>query len=536
MPSQSAASMNFFIEINGKVVQSTSSGFIPQLLILTQNPILPTGTVQQFTTASEVSAYFGNTSYDNSTEYQDALNAGFYFTASTKTQKKPSSVLFYRYVASNVGAYTRGSKLTAVGANNDLTALKLVTAGTLALIFNGTTYNVTGIDLSAQNSFSAMATALQTAIRLVSGLSTVTVEFDTTTNAFTITFPYDGTKANTVGYIVASSTGATNQLSQRMKITEASGAVLSQGLAAQTPAQVMTAITNLSSNFATYICNFDINSDPTYDIVNALTAWNDVQTYYYLPIFYDTNGGESSPITNPMQASLIANGWGQDSATPYTFNTTLMYIINTVDTIGLPFAVAGVLASYDFQAVNAIIQLNANGFAGITPIITNNSDLNLLINTFGANSYINLNTRANNFQWFEKGEIGGNYQWADTFVGYVWMADQIQVTLANLQQSLNSIPYNNLSIINSVINPIFVQGLRAGVVQNNIPISATQQQELIQQAGYDFTPILFNQGYYMPQIIPTAQDIATRTLSNINAWYTYAGGPVQITVNVTTVL
>lgn len=529
--------MNFFIQINGRVVQSISSGFIPQLLVLTQNPILPTGTPKTFTTAAEVTAYFGNTSYDNTkTQYTDSTNAGFYFKASPKSQTPPKSILFYRYVASNASAYTRGAALTAVGTTNDLTTLKLVTAGTLALIFNGTTYNVTAIDLSAQNSFAAMAAVLQTAIRLVSGLSTITVGFDTTTNAFTITFPYNGALANTVGYIAASATGGTNQLAQRMKITEATGSVLSQGLAAQTPAQIMDALVNQTSNFFTIVPNFDINSDSTYAVANGLVEWNSVQPYLYLPLLYDTNGGASSPITNPMQTLLIANGWGQDSVAPYTFNTNLMYIINTEETVALPFATAGTIASYNYSAPNGIIQLNAITYAGIETIINNNSDLDLLINTFGANSYINLNTRANNFQWFEKGNIGGSYSWADTLVGYVWLADQIQVTLAGLEQSLNSIPYNNLSIINSVINPIFGQGLRNGVVQNNIPISATQKQALIQEAGYDFTSILFNQGYYMPQIIPTADDIANRALSNVNAWYTYAGGPVTITVNVTTVL
>lgn len=540
MPSQTAASMNFFISVNGKVVRAISSGFIPQLLVLTKNPILPTGTPQSFSTAADVNSYFGNTSYDSSkSQYTDSINAGFYFTASDKSITPPKSILFYRYADTNTGAFTRGVKLTAIGANNDLTTLKLVTAGTLNLNFNGTAYLVSAINLSALNSFASMAAALQTAIRLVAGLSTVTVGFDTTTNAFTIAFPYNGANANTVDFIINSGTGATDQLAQRMKITEIQGAVLSQGLAAQTIGQALDSLVNLDSNFFTIACNFDINSDSNYVIANGLVAWSNVQTYMYLPMLYDTQGGQFlpvSPITNPMQTSLIANGWGQNSVAPYTFNTNLMYIINTEDTVSLPFAIAGTLASYNYNAPNGIIQLNANTYAGINTIINNNSDLSLLINTFGANSYINLNTRGNNFKWFEKGNIGGNYLWADTLAGYVWLADQIQVQLASLQQSLNSVPYNNLSLINAVVNPIFEQGLINGVVQRSIPISATQKQTLIQQAGYDFTPILYNQGYFMPQIIPTQDDIINRTLSNVNAWYTYAGGAVQITVNLTTVL
>ncbi len=538
MASQNAASMSAIIQVNGKVVQSTASGFKPQLLILTQNPICPTNTALSFNNTAAVTAYFGNTTNPSDTNalYVDSVNAGFYFNGSNKTQVPASSVLFYRYCEANTGAFTRGAALSAVGTVNDLTNLKLVTAGTLNLTFNGTAYVASAINLSSNNSFNAMAATLQTAIQAVTGLTTVTVGFDSTTNGFTITFPYNGSLANTVDYITNSGAGASDQLAQRMKITSVTGSVLSQGVAAQTPAQVMTSVTNLTQNFATFICNFDINSDPTYAIVLGLTSWNNVQTTLYLPLFYDLLGGAGSPITNPMQQALIAAGWGQSSVTPYTFNTPLMYIINNNATIGLPFGVAGTLGSYNFNAANGIIQLNSTSYSGITPIVNNDPDLNTLMNVFGANSYVNLNTRANNFQWFETGVIGGSYGWADTLIGYMWLADQIQTTLASTMATLNSIPYSQLSIINSVVEPIFNTGLTNGVVQKNIPISATVQQALIQQAGYDFTSILYNKGYYMPQVQATPSDIANRTLSNVNAWYTYAGGPVTITVNLTTVI
>ncbi len=532
MPAQSAASMNTFIQINGKVIQSTTSGFIPQLLVLTQNPILPTNTVQQFSTSNAVSAYFGNTTNSSDTNgyYIDSNNAAAYFAASPNKGygNPPSSILFYRYVASNTAAFTRGS---ALSVTTNLATLKLVTAGTLVMSFNGTTYTATGINLSSDNSFSAMATTIQTAVD--AQIAGTTVTFDTTTNAFTITFPYTG--ANTVNYVVNSGSGSTDQLAQRMLITQASGAVISQGMAAQTPAQVMTAVTNLTNNFATFVCNFEINTDPTYAIVIGLTAWVVAQAYFYLPLFYDYLGGASEPITAPMETAIINAGYGQMSVNPWTITANIMTMITNTNNITMPFSVAGVAASYNFNAPNGIIQLNATTFAVGTPVITNNADVSLLLDTFNSNSYINLNTRANNFQWFQKGSIGGNYGWIDTYIGYMWLADQCQVQIAGLMQNLNSIPYNNLSIINAVLEPIFVQGLGSGVVQTNIPLSASQIAALIAQAGYNFSPVLYNAGYFVPPITATATDIANRTLSNVAAWYTYAGGPVYVTVNLTTV-
>ena len=529
MASQNAVSMNAYVKVNGKVVQSVSSGFIPQLLILTKNPIVPVDTVLPFTNANAVYSYFGDSFFGNA-RYSDNTNASFYFKASNKGVKKPSSVLFYRYADTNIGAFTRGLALTSSGNNSDLSRLKLFTSGDLTLTFNGTVYSVTGINLSNDNSLSAMATRIQTAIQAVSGLATVTCTFDSYTNAFTITYPYDSAVANTIGYV-----GNDDLLAYAMRITQNNGATLSQGIEAQTPAEVMTAVTNNTQNFLTYICNFDINSDSSYRDVLGLIAWNNAQEYLYLPIFYDTIGGTNTPITNPMQTAIINNGWGQNSVMPYTFNTTLMYIINNNNTITLPFAIAGTLASYDYNSPNGIILLSATSYAGITPIITKDTDNDLLVKTFGANSYINLNTRNNNFQWFERGNIGGAYGWADTLAGYVWLADQIQVTLASTLGTLNSIPYNNLSIINAVVEPIFNKALNNGVAQNNIPLTDTQKQALIQQAGYDFTSILYLNGYYMPLVTPTPEDISNRTLDNVNAWYTYAGGPVNISVNVTTV-
>jgi hypothetical protein len=529
MASQNAVSMNAYVKVQGKVVQSVSSGFIPQLLILTKNTLVPTQTALSFSNSQAVYSFFGN-SFFGSQKYSDYTNATAYFNASNKGTKKPSSVLFYRYSDTDIGAFTRGVSLSATGRNSDLSTLKIITSGALTLSFNGSTYTVDDIDLSDDNSFSAMASTIQTAIRAVAGLSTVTCTFDTYSNAFTLAYPYDEDFANTIDYVLND-----HLLAYAMKITQINGAILSQGLAAQTPEEIMTSLTNNTQNFLTYICNFDINSDSTYTDVLGLIRWNNAQTYLYLPIFYDTIGGTTSPITNPMQTAIIGDGWGQNSVAPYTFNTALMYIINNNTTVPLPFAVAGTLASYDYNAPNGIILLSATSYSGITPIITKDSDNDLLVNVFGANSYINLNTRANNFQWFEKGNIGGDYGWADTFAGYVWLADQIQVTLATILSTLNSIPYNNLSIINAVIEPIFNKAVKNGVVQTSIPLTDVQKQALIQQAGYDFTSILYLNGFYMPLVKATPEEQGERKLSNINAWYSYAGGPVNIEVNVTTV-
>lgn len=535
MPSQSSAPMNFFININGKVVRTQSSGFVPQLVVLTKNSILPTNTPISFNSASAVFNYFGN-SYNTDVVYTDYNNAVFYFNGTSKTQMKPSSILFYRYIDEHVDAYTRG---TSLSLTSDFADLLLVTAGTLNVTFNGTVYSATGIDLHLANSFNAMATIIQTQLRATALGVNVSCKWDSITKAFTISNAFNSSNANTVGYITNSGTGSTDKLAQKMKITQSIGAILSQGSDVLTPAQNMDNLVNLTNNFATIICNFDINSDNTYATILGLTAWNNSQKYLYLLMCYDTQNNKilpTSPIIDPMQTALINAGWGQSSVPPYTFNTQIMYIICSKDTIGLPFAVSGVLASINFSVNNGMIALNACTFAGISPIITNENDLNTLVNIYGANSYCNLNTRNNNYKWFETGVIGGNYGYADTIIGYMWLADQIQVTLANTMQSLKSIPYNQLSIINAVIEPIFVQGLYNGCIQNNIPLSNPQKQELIQQAGYDFTPILYNKGYYFPQVTASPEDISTRTLSNVNAWYTFAGSPIKINVNLTTVL
>lgn len=538
MPSQSAASMDNFITINGNVLSAASSGFSPYLLVFTQNPILPTNTLMSFSSTSEVESYFGLTTNPNDHlgSFVDSSNASYYFSGSANKGYgvPPARLLFYYYPQSNTSAWTRGD---AVSSTTGLQTLQSVTAGTLTLTFNGTTYNVTGINLSTAASLTAVATALQTKIQLVSGLATVTVTYDSTTSAFTITYPYDASKANTVNYITGT-VAAGDYLAEFLNITQANGAVLSQGIAAQTPDQVFTSALNVTRNFITFTCNFDINSDVTYATVLGLIAANQAVNsgYSYLPIFYDTKGGLTSPVTSPMETAIINAGYGQMSTLPYTISANMKIIVTNPTNIRLAFSVAGMYASVNFNTRNGMLTGNAGTFTGVTPIITNDTDADLIINKFNVNSYFNLQTRANTFEWYQKGQIGGKYLWADTFIGYCWLNDACQVALANLMQSSNSIPYNNLSQIQAVFEPIFQQGLINGVVQNNITIDATIKTNLISQIGYDISSILYNTGYFIVPITASATDIVNRTLSSIKLIYTYGGGVVSTTINLTTVI
>src|SRR6267154_1827777 len=107
MTIQTNVPLSNIIDVTSNVVSSTVSGFVPQGLLLTKNTIQPTGTVEAFTDAESVGAYYGTASgqfseYDNATKY---------FKAYVGVVTTPPSLLIARYTDDATAPYTRGSAL-----------------------------------------------------------------------------------------------------------------------------------------------------------------------------------------------------------------------------------------------------------------------------------------------------------------------------------------------------------------------------------------------------------------------------------------
>jgi Protein of unknown function (DUF3383) len=502
------------VNVTNSVVQTATTGFIPQLLLLTKNNILPTGTILPFTSQAAVGAYFGTASG----EFSEYTNAGFYFASYVGTTTLPSSILIARYTDTATTPWTRGAALLSA----DLAGLIAISTGTLNVVFGGTTVNVVGIDLTADTSFSDIAATIQTALQVSSLGSQAYCTFDTTTNAFTIGH---NVSAQSVGYI----TSASDNLATLMKITQASGAILSQGTPVMTPQENMDAIVAQNGNFVPYTYNFDVSGDTNYSTIMGLTAWAAAQNnnYAFMAWSKDTNIVAAPQSTNTAPYYVATNGYGSVAPTgQITFNAPIAFYYSDIDFI---MGQAGTIAGVNYNNSNATINLANKTYAGIVPLCSNQTQYNqALLN--GCNFYGTFASRANVFNLSIKGTLGGIFLWIDNLVNQAWLNDAVTTAEVNYLNQVLKLGYNNTTSLKGIILDIMNQGLTNGVIAAGNTFSAEQTAILKQQAGgIDITPNLTNNGYFVQIVPPTPAQRQQRILGLVKIWY--SNGQAINTIN-----
>ena len=192
------------VQINPGVLPAGGSALDLNGLILTDSAYAPVGGVLTFTSKDDVSKYFGSASNEFSM-------AEIYFQGYDNSSKTPGALLFARFNTEDASAWLRSGSMAAVTIDQ----LKLL-SGVLTITVDGTAVTSASINLSSATSFAQAADLIETGIG-----SSVTVDFDTTQKAFIITSATDGA-TSTIGY-------ATGTLSEGLKLTSATGAVVSQG-------------------------------------------------------------------------------------------------------------------------------------------------------------------------------------------------------------------------------------------------------------------------------------------------------------------
>ena len=517
---QTNVPINNVIGGTNNVVSTITSGFVPQGLLLTKNPIMPTGTVMQFNSANAVGEDFGTVPGI----YSEYYNSIIYFNSFIGNLYIPLSILIARYTDSAVAPYIRSAALQTA----DLAILQEVTAGTLIVNFNGITSTATGINLSTDNSFSSMAANIQSALQAISGspLPSATCTFDVITNSFTIS---NGIVDTTVNYILASGSGSTDQLAQRMKIIP-EDATLSQGMPVMTPQDNMNAIIEQTTNFVGFTYNFDVTGDTNYSTIVGLTNWVETQKaannlYAFFAWSTDPNLLVSPQSTSTYAYYLAENGYGTiNSSGQITFNTNIAACAGGIDFVS---ALMGTGASINYNGINSVLSFANKTYSGITPLVTTQTQYNAtLLN--GLNFYASFSSRNNQFLWSETGSFGGSFLWLDNLYNQAWLSDAIQVAQANLLGSLLKLSFNNLSTLKSVTLQVLSQGLTNGVVEPGNTFSSSQIAQLISEAGVDISSSLTNSGYYVQIVPPSASVRQARGPVQQNTWYTNGGAVIKI--------
>lgn len=469
-------------------------------LFLTDSGRVPAGTVASFASQAAVAAYFGALS-------TEATLATVYFGGFDGATQVPGAMLFAPFWTANAKAFLRGGSL----AGMTLAQLQAVPSGALTLNIDGTAVTSGTINLSAASSFSNAASLIQTAI----ATSGVTVTFDAVTSAFVIT----GAKSDGTGSIAYPTTNAT---ASGLKLTSATGAVLSQGDLADTPQTAMDTAKAANGDWATFTTTFK----PSDANMQAFAAWNDAQNDRFAYMQWDLN---AALTTN----SDTTSAWALIKAAGYS-GTVPIY--DPVNPGALAAFFMGSAAAINFGTTNGRITFAFKAQSGaVQPGVTNQVIFeNLKAN--GVNFYGGFSNGAlRNWQFVYPGTVSGDYAWLDAYLDQVWLNMNLQAVLMDLLTTVNRVPYNQAGysmIETQMLGPIN-DALNNGVITAGVTLSSTQALAVNTQAAVQISDTISRRGWYVQVKDPGPTVRSARGTPIINLWYTDGGAVQQITLTST---
>lgn len=551
------------VQVNPGVISAGGSALDLSGLLLTANPQVPVGSVLTLSTAAAVAAYFGASS-------TEAAAAAVYFAGFDNSSVKPGALLFAQYPTAAVPAYLRGGSV----ASMTLAQLQAITPGVLSITLNGVVKTSGSINLGAAASFSAAATAIQTALaaydavvtgsittttltvtavtsgvlavgQVISGTgvtpgTTITalgtgtggtgtytvsvsqtvasttisagpavVTYDSVSGAFVIT---GGTKGvtGTIGF-------ASGAIATALKLTQATGAVTSQGAAIGVPGTAMAAITAQTQNFASFATVFEPS---TADKV-AFATWNNAQGNRYLYAMWDTDVTVTLPAPTASAGYLIHAA--NLSGTCPIYSPTDQF---------LAAFVMGAIAAIDFSRLNDRTTLAFRAQAGISPSVTD-ATIARQLELNGYNYYGAWATANDQFTFIYPGSVTGAFAWVDSYVNQVWLNAGFQLSLMTLLTQMKSIPYNaaGYALIEAAAADPINAALNFGAIRPGVTLSASQAAAVNAAAGLDIADTLQQRGWYFQVQDASPAVRAARASPPCTFWYTDGQSVQRITLS-----
>jgi hypothetical protein len=543
---------------------------------LTPDTSIPIGTAQPFASAADVSDWFGPTA-------PETVLANVYFDGFINCTVLPSTLFFAQFNSASVNAYLRGGSVAAMTLAQ-LNAL----SGTIALTVDGVLVTSAAINLSGATSFTNAATLLQAGLQTtgnvfsgtasqslgvvdilstvsgslavgdvlngtgVSGPATIasfgtytvlagtgtvnvstsatvttgtatvtilpTVTYDTLRKAFVITSPTTGANSS-IGF------PATGALSTGINLTAATGAVLSQGAIAVTPAGLMGQVVAATQNWATFMTV----AEQILSIKEAFAAWVQTTNQRYLFVCQDS---DATPTTSPSATGSFGNivNAAQDTGVMPVYDISGSSVIAAFQT--------AIAASINFNQQNGRTIAAFRGQAGLTAQVTNETVYNNLIAN-GYNCYASFATANQQFTQNQPGQISGAFRWFDTYIDQIYLNSQFQLALMNLLANVPAVPYvtRGFNLIRSALLDPIKQGLNFGSIVKGVTLSSAQSAALNSATGdLSATATIQNTGWYLQILDPGAIVRGGRGTPTINFYYTDGGSVQQISMSSVDVL
>lgn len=452
------------------------------------DPRVPVGSIVEMG-KGDADAFFGSTS-------AEAVFARQYFAyVSPAPASSPRALQFAAYAPSGRAPAVFG------GTHSSLAELNAISSGSVDITFGATSQSVTGVNLSAAGSLAAVATELQTAVRLESGaqFATATVTYDVSRASFVLT-------GGVVEDAAVAITGGT--LAPLLGWT-GPGAILSPGVEAQEPIDAFQAAEQASDSFGSASFGESITVDQT-EAVALYVAGENIKYQFYVSVTPSTYTATAAALDGIQSTGLILN------ATAGEYKEAIP---------------AAIMSATDYDRRNAAINYMFRQVGGFTADVTTDALANVY-DTARVNYYGQTASAGQNISFFQRGFLlGGATAPLDMSVhaNEQWLKSYLTAQLLSLQLSLNKIPANNEGrgyILAQLADAINKAKLNGTIIVDKV-LTVAQQISVTQLSGDpDAWRDVQTKGFWVDVVI--VQTVPVSGVTEYEAQYTliYSKGDV----------
>lgn len=413
--------------------------------VFTANPLIPAGSVVEFSGGSSVAlTAVGNYFGIGSDEYKFASK---YFSYISRKGTMAQKISFAPHATSATSARLYGAVKSA-----PLTSFTELTNADVTFKADNTTFALTALDFSSATSFTDVATIILAALDDVEA-DAVEFEYDATLGRFLLYTTATGAN-HSVEY-------ATGTLASLLGMNEGNnGAILSDSSAAETGLQALKNSAELSNNFYSFTFLTSVSGEET-----DIAAWVESQNVRYM-----WSLGVTTANAGTMSSALLDyDGIG------------LTLDINTEHAEFLPMAIA---AAVNYDTANASVDFMYQQSSGITPSVSSDTDASAY-DAIRVNYYGSTQQAGNLVSFYQNGVLTGDITSMGVYVNEAWLKDVITTNLLNLRLSLDSLPANEtgLGYVKLAIQEIIEKALFNGVISVGKALDATQKAYISQLTG-----------------------------------------------------
>ena len=439
-------------------------------LVITGNPLVPTGEIVTFQSAAGVGQYFGT----GSEEYARAL---FYFGWVSKQGMQPQQLSFWFW---NDDAATTDLIYGATPIDT-LAEFTGFTAGELKLTMGGVTATITCGSMAEAGSLAAVATIITTAINAHSAGGTpwtsAVCSYNSTTGTFNLVS--GEAEADTIAIAAAASNDLAGPLGWLLP-----GTILSNGTAAQTITANLNQLIGVSNNFGSF-CYTAALAVTEANIVLA-ASWNNSLTPNVQFMFSVNVSVANASAWQALLANLGGTALTLSSPVSGEYPEMAPMMILGASNYNLPAA----SQNYNFQQFN------------LTPSVTDQADFNTYT-ALNINFYGNTQTAGKILSFYQQGVMQGLAAIPNNMTDYaneIWFKDALGAALMNLLLASTEVSANNAGKAAIVANmqPVINLAITNGTIETGSQLTSTQIAVINSLSGIQTAWVqVQNTGYWL---------------------------------------